>query len=76
MKKFVLSVVAAVAVTAVAAPVFASDMAVKAKPMAPVAEPSPWDIGFGSALMTDYVWRGVTQSAHQAVGRGLFRAAL
>ena len=64
MKKFVLSVVAAVAVTAVAAPVFAADMAVKAKPMAPAAAPSPWDIAFGGGLMTDYVWRGVTQSGH------------
>ncbi len=50
MKKFVLSVVAAVAVTAVAAPVFAADMAVKAKPMAPAAAPSPWDIAFGGGV--------------------------
>lgn len=64
MKKVVLSVVAAVAVAAIAAPAFAADMAVKAKPMAPAAAPSPWDIAFGSALMTDYVWRGVTQSNH------------
>ena len=65
MKKFVSSVVAAVAVAAVAAPVFAADMPVKAKPAAPAAAPSPWDIAFGSAIMTDYVFRGVTQSAHQ-----------
>jgi Bacterial protein of unknown function (Gcw_chp) len=64
MKKVVLSVVAAVAVTATAAPAFAADMAVKAKPMAPAAAPSPWDIAFGGGLMTDYVWRGVTQSGH------------
>jgi hypothetical protein len=64
MKKLVLSVVAAVAVAAVAAPVFAADMAVKAKPMVAAPAPSPWDIAFGSALMTDYVWRGVTQSGH------------
>jgi Bacterial protein of unknown function (Gcw_chp) len=64
MKKVVFSVVAAAAVAAVAAPAFAADMAVKAKPVAPAAAPSPWDIAFGSALMTDYVWRGVTQSAH------------
>ena len=63
MKKVVLSVVAAVAVTAVATPAFAADMPVKAKP-APAPPPSPWDIAFGSALMTDYVWRGITQSAH------------
>lgn len=64
MKKFVLSVVAAVAVAAVATPVFAADMAVKAKPVVAAPPPSPWDIAFGSALMTDYIFRGVTQSAH------------
>ncbi len=63
MKKVVLSVVAAVAVAAVAAPAFAADMAVKAKP-APAPPPSPWDISFGGGLMTDYIWRGVTQSGH------------
>jgi hypothetical protein len=61
MKKIVLSVTAALALTA--APVFAADMPVKA-PLAPVAAPSPWDLAFGSALMSDYVWRGVTQSNH------------
>ena len=64
MKKVVLSVVAAVAVVAVATPVFAADMAVKAKPVVAAPPPSPWDIAFGSALMTDYVFRGITQSGH------------
>ncbi len=64
MKKVVLSVVAAAAVAAVAAPAFAADMAVKATPAPPAPAPSPWDIAFGGGLMTDYVWRGVTQSAH------------
>ena len=64
MKKVVLSVVAAVAVAAVATPVFAADVAVKAKKAEPAPPPSPWDIAFGSALMTDYIFRGVTQSAH------------
>jgi hypothetical protein len=59
MKKVVLSVVAALALSA--APAFAADMPVKAKP---VAVASPWDLAFGSAIMTDYVWRGVTQSNH------------
>ena len=63
MKKVLLSVVAALAVTA-AAPAFAADMPVKAV-KAPVAAPSPWDIAFGSAIMNDYVWRGVTQSNHK-----------
>ena len=60
-----MSVVAAVAVVAVATPVFAADMTVKAKPMVAAPPPSPWDIAFGGAIMSDYMWRGVTQSAHQ-----------
>ena len=64
MKKVVLSVVAALAVSA-AVPAFAADMPVKAIKAAPAAEPSPWDIAFGAAIMNDYVWRGVTQSGHK-----------
>ena len=63
MNKVVLSVVAALAVSA--APAFAADMPVKAKMAAPAAAPSPWDIAFGSALMSDYVFRGITQSNHK-----------
>ncbi len=41
----------------------AADMSVKA---APAATPTtPWDFAFGSALMTDYIFRGITQSNHQ-----------
>jgi hypothetical protein len=36
--------------------------AVKAPPPAPF---DPWDVAFGGALMSDYVFRGVTQSNHQ-----------
>jgi hypothetical protein len=64
MKKVVLSVVAALAVSA-AAPAFAADMPMKAVKAAPAAEPSPWDIAFGAAIMNDYVWRGITQSGHK-----------
>jgi len=64
MKKVLLSVVAALAVSA--APASAADMSDKAtKAMAAVAAPSPWDIAFGSALMSDYIFRGVTQSNHK-----------
>jgi len=63
MKKVVFSVVAALAVSA-GAPAFAADMPAKAPNVAPAPPPSPWDIAFGSALMTDYIFRGVTQSAH------------
>ena len=64
MKKLVLSVVAAFAVSA-AVPAFAADMPVKANKVAAVETPSPWDIAFGGALMNDYVWRGITQSGHK-----------
>jgi Bacterial protein of unknown function (Gcw_chp) len=37
-------------------------MPVKAPAMAP---PSPWDIAFGAALMSDYNFRGITQSNHK-----------
>ena len=62
MKKVVLSVVAALAFSA--APALAADMPVKAV-KAPAAEPSPWDIAFGAAVMNDYIFRGVTQSNHK-----------
>ena len=64
MKKVALSVFAALAVS-LAAPAFAADMPVKAPKVAVVATPSPWDIAFGAAIMSDYVWRGVTQSGHK-----------
>jgi len=64
MKKVVLSVAAALAVSA-AAPAFAADMPAKAPKVAPAPPPSPWDIAFGSAIMNDYIFRGVTQSGHK-----------
>ena len=70
MKKILLSVVAALAVTA-AVPAFAADMPVKAKRVA-VATPSPWDIAFGTALTSDYVLRGVSQSNHGPAVQGYF----
>jgi hypothetical protein len=47
-------------------------MAVKAKPMVAAPAPSPWDIAFGSALMNDYVFRGVTQSGHNPSAAAYF----
>jgi uncharacterized protein (TIGR02001 family) len=70
MKKVMLSVVAALAITA-AAPAFAADMPVKAKKVV-VATPSPWDIAFGTALTSDYVLRGVSQSNHKPAVQGYF----
>lgn len=70
MKKVVLSVVAALAFSA--APALAADMPVKAKPMAPAAAPSPWDIAFGTAFTSDYELRGITQSNHKPAVQGYF----
>jgi len=41
----------------------AADLAVKAPPAAPPA--SPWDVAITAALMTDYNFRGITQSDHK-----------
>jgi hypothetical protein len=44
----------------------AADLAAKVYTKAPpVVETSPWDIAFGSAIMSDYLFRGVTQSNHK-----------
>jgi hypothetical protein len=64
MKKVVLSVAAALAIS-VAGSAFAADMPAKAPKVAPAPPPSPWTIAFGSALMNDYIFRGVTQSDHK-----------
>ena len=71
MKKVVLSVVAALAFSA--APALAADMPMKAaKPAAPAAAPSPWDVLFGVAFTTDYELRGVSQSNHKPATQGYF----
>lgn len=59
MKKFVMSVAAATTLCSGAA--LAADMPVKARP-APVVVASPWDWAFGAALMSDYNFRGISQS--------------
>ena len=62
MKKLVL-VAATLAMTAGSA--FAADMSVKAVRAPPPPAFEPWDFAFGSALMNDYIFRGVTQSNHK-----------
>jgi uncharacterized protein (TIGR02001 family) len=69
MKKVVLSVVAALALSA--APALAADMPVKAM-KAPAAAPSPWDVAFGTAFTSDYDLRGVSQSNHKPAEQGYF----
>ncbi|WP_423967219.1 TorF family putative porin [Bradyrhizobium sp.] len=44
----------------------AADLPVKALKAPPPAPFDPWDIAFGSAVMNDYIFRGVTQTNHQA----------
>jgi uncharacterized protein (TIGR02001 family) len=60
MKKVVLSIVAAMVL---ATPALAADLKMLTK--APPPPPSPWDFAFGDAIMTDYMWRGITQSNHR-----------
>ena len=55
-----------------AAPAFAADMAVKAKPMAPAAATSPWDVLFGVDFTTDYVLRGISQTNRKPAEQGYF----
>src|SRR5437899_1592873 len=62
MKKMVL-VAAMLAMTAGSA--YAADMAVKAVRAPPPPPFEPWDFAFGSALMNDYIFRGITQSNHK-----------
>jgi hypothetical protein len=65
MKKVSLSVAAIVAMGVGSAS--AADLGkVYTKAPPPVVEAvSPWDVAFGAAIMSDYVFRGVTQSNHK-----------
>ena len=62
MKKMIL-MATALAMTASSA--FAADMAAKAYKAPPPVAFDPWDIAFGAGIMSDYVFRGVTQSNHK-----------
>jgi uncharacterized protein (TIGR02001 family) len=69
MKKVVMSVLAALAV---AAPAYAADVPVKAV-KAPVAPVTPlWDVAIGGAIMSDYNFRGVSQSNKGPSGGAYF----
>ncbi len=50
---------------------FAADLPVKAKAPPPVAF-DPWDLAFGSAIMNDYIFRGITQSNHNPSAAAYF----
>jgi hypothetical protein len=62
MKKLALL---ATALAMVSGSALAADMRVKAVKAPPPPAFEPWDFAFGSALMSDYIFRGVTQSNHQ-----------
>jgi hypothetical protein len=61
MKKAVVLAAALAAFSTTSA--IAADMPVKAPPTA--APISPWDLAFGAAAMSDYIFRGITQSDHK-----------
>ncbi|MDH6175305.1 uncharacterized protein (TIGR02001 family) [Bradyrhizobium japonicum] len=61
MKKVALLATALAMVTGSA---FAADMPVKALKAPPPPAFDPWDVAFGAGIMSDYIFRGVTQSNH------------
>ncbi len=63
MKKVALL---ATALAMVSGTAFAADMSVKAVKAPPPPAFEPWDFAFGSALMSNYVFRGITQSNGKA----------
>ena len=62
MKKMLLL---AMALAMISGSALAADMPLKAARLPPPAPFEPWDVAFGSALMNDYIFRGVTQSNHR-----------
>ncbi len=61
-----LAAAALLAFGACTGPGAAADLPVKAAPAPAAAPASPWDLAFGGALMSDYEFRGITQSAHRS----------
>lgn len=72
MKKYVMPAIVAAAVMT-GAPVLAADLkpVYKAAPPPPVAF-NPFDVAVGGALMTDYNFRGISQSARSPSGTAYF----
>ena len=60
MKKLTLS--AALVLAASALPAAGADLMYKKAPVAPPPPPTMFDIAFGAAFMTDYNFRGISQS--------------
>src|SRR5262249_2713531 len=68
MNKLIVSIAAGLLGMATSA--IAADMPVKAPRVAP--EPSPWDLAFGGGIASDYIFRGITQSAHNPSATAYF----
>ena len=60
MKKTILSTALVLAVSAM--PALAADLMYKKAVEPPPPPPSMWDIAFGAAIMSDYNFRGISQS--------------
>ncbi len=69
MKRIAVSLLVVASFASSAA--FGADMAVKAPPAA-APPPSPWDVVVTGALMSDYNFRGITQSDHRPSTQGGF----
>ena len=62
MKKTMLTALVTAAISVTAAQAADLGKMVTKAPPPPVV--SPWDVAFGAAIMSDYMWRGISQSAH------------
>jgi len=62
MKKSFASTVAACVLALSYTAAFGADLPRKAAALPPPPPPSPWDIAFGGSVMSDYNFRGVSQS--------------
>src|ERR1700733_10758003 len=62
MKKYLFAMFA---VGCLSGSALAADIKLPTKAHAPAPVANPWDFAFGSALMSDYNFRGITQSNHK-----------
>ena len=76
MKKVCLSVVAALTVATGVAPAFAGDLAVKGPAAPPPPPPYMLDVAVGGVVMSDYLFRGISQSNKSPSGGAYFEPDL
>jgi uncharacterized protein (TIGR02001 family) len=67
MKNYVLPAIFAAAVLS-SVPAAAADLKMVTKAPPPPVSYNPWDVAIGGAIMTDYNFRGISQSARGAAG--------